>query len=265
MQLQAQRKSSPEKKKKKKKKKNVTLETLLNSAVSLHPLSWTCRQLRDEFQPLFLHESEPHHRLIINNFDVAQTEFVTRFLYKYRTRGFRTNGLRRNTSHSSVAHKVKVEFLGDSDIVKSADAFLQHIIAKCDLQEHLIKSPTRPAIGMILSNRQCMALYNTSPRLIIRCWTPEMSPEQAARAVTVLQLDETRRIFRCIESVMYDFGPTLAVDDPDSWSGEAVHLIRHVWNEKLRRSTDEWEEKAIRCRSVRERIREYHNRVRLGV
>jgi hypothetical protein len=152
MHLQATRKSSPDK------KIRSTLETLLDSAVGLHLLNQTCRQLRDEFQPLFLHASEPYHRLILNNFDVAQTEFVIWFLYKYRARGLRTKDVRGYTSHSGVAHKVKVEFLGDGDIVKSADAFLQHIIAKCDLREHLTKPMTRPAIGMVLGNRQCMAL-----------------------------------------------------------------------------------------------------------
>jgi hypothetical protein len=79
-----------------------------------------------------------------------------------------------------------------------------------------------------------------------------------------VQLDETRRISNCIESIIYDFGPTLAIDDPDSWSEEAVHLIRHIGNEKLRRSTDDWEEKAVRYQSVRQRIHGYRNRMRLG-
>jgi hypothetical protein len=258
MQLEAQRKSSPNKKPK------VALETLLDSAVGLHPVSRACRQLRAEFQPLFLHESETLHRLIINNFDVAQTEFVTRFLYTYCIRGSRANGVHRCTSHSGAVHKVKVEFLGDSDIVKSADAFLQHIIAKCDLREHFIAPMTHPAFRMILSDRLSIALYNTSPQLIIRRRTPDMSLRQGNRAVTTLQLDETRRIFRCIENVIYDFGPTLGSDGPDSWGEEAVHLIRYVWNERLRRSTDDWEEMVIRCRSVGQRYRDYHNRMRLG-
>ena len=72
MQLEAQRALLPPDN-----RDNVTLVNRLNNAVGLHPLSQTCRQLRDEFQPVFLHNSAPCHRLIINNFDVAQTEAAT--------------------------------------------------------------------------------------------------------------------------------------------------------------------------------------------
>lgn len=251
MQLEAQTTISPDN------RNNVTPETLLNRAIGLHPLSQTCRQLRDEFQPVFLHESAPCHRLIINNFDVAQTEFVASFLHKHYVKGFRLKGARRYTSHSGVPHSIKVEFLADSDIVKSADAFLQHVLTKSEIPKHLL---TRSAMQVIMHKTPRMCLRNTSSELVVRRRTPDMSLEQAARAVTALQLDETKRIFRCIETVIYDVELLLAFDGLESWSEEAVKLIRHVWDKNIRRSTDDWEEKMVLCARLRQRMGDPFNR-----
>lgn len=256
MQLEEQTTTSPDN------RNNVTPETVLNRAVGLHPLSRTCRQLRDEFQPVFLHESAPYHRLIINNFDVAQTEFVTSFLHKFHVRGFRLKGARRYKSHSGVPHSIKVEFLADSDIVKSADAFLQHVLTKSEIPKHLL---TRSAMQVIVNKTSRISLRNTSSELIVRRRTPDMSPEQAARAVTALQLDETGRIFRCIETMIHDVELFLAFDGLESWSEEAVKLIRHVWDNHLRRSaTDDWEEKMALCARLRQSLCDPFNLMRLG-
>jgi hypothetical protein len=59
---------------------SVAVETVLNGIVSLHPLSRSCRQLRKEFQPLFLYANDSYHRFVINYFDLAQIEFVAKFI-----------------------------------------------------------------------------------------------------------------------------------------------------------------------------------------
>lgn len=255
MQLEAQTTNPPDN------RNNVTPESVLDRAIGFHPLSQTCRQLRDEFQPFFLHESATRHRIIINNFDVAQTEFVVSFLHKHRVKGFRLKGARRYTSHSGVPHSIKVEFLADSDIVKSADAFLQHVLTKSEIPKHLI---TRSAMQIIMNKTPRICLRNTSSQLVVRRRTPDMSPEQAARAVTALQLDETRRIFRCIETMIYDVELLVAFDGLESWSEEAVKLIRHVWDKDLRRSTDDWEEKMVLCMRMGPSLCDPFDLIRLG-
>jgi len=258
MQLRAHSKPFPEKKEK------IKLETLLDSAVGLHPFSRTCRQLRDEFQPLFLHESEPCHRLIVNNFNVAQTSFAARFLHKCRVMGFRRKGARRHTSRSGIKHRIKLEFHSDSDIIRSAYAFLEQIVAKREYPKEMI---TQATIKWAMNRSHRMYIYDTSSQLIVRRRTPEMSNAQVARAVTALDLDETRRIFCYVDSIIYGFEPILAIDGPDSWDEEAVQLIRHVWNEKLRRSTNDWRGQEVQSLTVRERIRRHirkRMRMRMG-
>lgn len=210
---------------------NVTLENRLNNAVGLHPLSQTCRQLRDEFQPIFLHHSAPCHRLIINNFDVAQTEFVASFLRKHRIVDLWQDRVCRYAYALGVFGRREVEFRGDSDIVKSAEALLHHTLTPCELRKNL---NGLSAVSWARGPTQRMAIYNIHSQLAIRRRTPDMFPRQAARAVTALQLEETGRIFRCIDSIVRDVSFTF-----DGWrpcSEEAVRLIRKVWREALARS-----------------------------
>jgi len=212
---------------------NVTLENRLNNAVGLHPLSQTCRQLRNEFQPVLLHNSAPCHRLIINNFDVTQTEFVTNFFRKHRIVDLWQDRVRRYVYASGIVGRIEVEFRGDSDIVKSAEALLHHILTPCELR----KEPNGlSAIDWARARgpTQRMAIYNIHSQLAIRRRTPDMSPRQAAKAVTALQLEETGRIFRCITSIVRDVN--FAFDERRPWSEEAVRLIRKVWREALARS-----------------------------
>lgn len=210
---------------------NITLENRLNNAVILHPLSQTCRQLRDEFQPVYLYNSAPCHRLIINNFDVAPTEFVASFLRKHRIVDLWQDRVRRYVYASGVVGRIEVEFRGDSDIVKSAEALLHHNLTQCDLR----KEPNRLSpVDWAIGPTQRMAIYNISSQLVIRRRTPGIPPTQAARAVTALQLEETGRIFRCIESAVRDLNFTF--DGPTPWSEEALRLVRKVWREALARS-----------------------------
>ena len=129
---------------------NVTLENRLNNAVGLHPLSQTCRQLRDEFQPVFLHHSAPCHRLVVNNFDVAQTEFIANFLRKHRIVDLWQDRVRRYVYASGIVGRIEVEFRGDSDIVKSTEALLHHIRTPCELR----KEPNGLATGHRLGQGQ---------------------------------------------------------------------------------------------------------------
>lgn len=212
---------------------NVTLENRLNNAVGLHPLSQTCRQLRDEFQPVFLHHSAPCHRLVVNNFDVAQTEFIANFLRKHRIVDLWQDRVRRYVYASGVVGRIEVEFRGDGDIVKSAEALLHHILTSCELR----KNPNGlSAVDWARARgpTQRMAIYDIHSQLAIRRRAPDTSIRQAARAVTALQLEETGRTFRCIDSIVRDVNFTF--DGWRPWSEEAVRLIRKVWREALARS-----------------------------
>lgn len=219
MQLEAQRALLPPDN-----RDNVTLENRLNNAVGLHPLSQTCRQLRVEFQSVFLHYSAPCHRLIVNNFDVAQTEFDANFLRKHRIVDLWQDRVRRYVYASGVVGRIEVEFRGDSDIVKSAEALLHHILTPCELR----KNPNGlSAVSWARGPTQRMAIYNIHSQLAIRRRTPDMSARQAARAITALQLEETGRIFRCVGSIVRD--ANFSFDGWRPWSEEAVRLIRKAW------------------------------------
>lgn len=238
MQLEAERALRPPNN-----RSNVTLENRLNNAVGFHPLSQTCRQLRDEFQPVFLHHSAPCHRLIINNFNVAQSEFVANFFRKHRMVDLWQDRVRRYVYASGVVGRIEVDFRRDSDIVKSAEALLHHILKLCELRkEPNGLSASASDWARARGPTQHMAIYNIHSQLDIRRRTPDMSPRQAAKAVTALQLEETGRIFRFITSIVRDVN--FALDERRPWSEEAVRLIRKVCREALARSFEDgpkWE------------------------
>ena len=238
MQLEAQTSPLPDL------RDNAAVEALLNSVVGLHPLSRTCRQLRNEFQPLFL-RTATGHRLIVNNFDLAQIEYVADFIHKHFIRRCRTvelEGVRRYFSPYGVEHfpKIKVDFLGDSNIVLSAEALLWYILKKRELPKGLT---TLSTVECVEYRPKRINTFSPHSQLYIRRRTPDMSRKQAARAVTALHLEETNRMFRLIEALVYDV--KLAVNGPETWSVEAVYWIRHVWGSALRRSPEDWRERVV--------------------
>lgn len=50
----------------------LSLDQCFHTAVALHPLSMTCRQMRDECQDLHFSDPNPQWVLVINNFDIQQ-------------------------------------------------------------------------------------------------------------------------------------------------------------------------------------------------
>jgi hypothetical protein len=121
---------------------NAAVKKVLNGIVSLHPLSRSCRELRKEFQPLFLYANASYHRFIINYFDLAQIEFVAKFIHRHCIRiclEAELEGVRCYFSPYDILHlpMVQVDFLGDSDIVKSAEALLKYLIIKRELPRGL--------------------------------------------------------------------------------------------------------------------------------
>jgi hypothetical protein len=55
-------------------KATESLITHFHSAVALHPLAMTCRQMRDEFTGIHLAATEPRWVMVVNNFDLEQIE-----------------------------------------------------------------------------------------------------------------------------------------------------------------------------------------------
>jgi hypothetical protein len=212
---------------------SAAIEKVLNGIVSLHPLSRSCRQLRKDFQPLFLHANASYHRFIINNFDLAQIEFVAKFIHRHCIRiclEAELEGVRRYFSPYDILHlpMVQVDFLGDSDILKSAEALLKYLIIKRELPRGLT---TLSTIKGSTSRTKHINTFSPHSQLSIRCRTPDMSPSRAARAVTGRHMEETSRVFMRIESVIHNLD--LEIRRPESWSEETVYWIRHVWEKHL--------------------------------
>jgi hypothetical protein len=55
-------------------KATESLTKHLHSAVALHPLAMTCRQMRDEFTGIHLAATEPRWVMVVNNFNLEQIE-----------------------------------------------------------------------------------------------------------------------------------------------------------------------------------------------
>lgn len=62
------------------KDKTLPLGQCFKQAISLHPLSMTCHQMKNEFQPVHVAASGPSWALVANNFDIDQTNLFAEYL-----------------------------------------------------------------------------------------------------------------------------------------------------------------------------------------
>lgn len=55
----------------------LSYEECLNSAIALHPLSMTCKEMLNDFQPVFLRATKSRWTFSVNNFDLKQLHYFT--------------------------------------------------------------------------------------------------------------------------------------------------------------------------------------------
>lgn len=60
--------------------KELSLDQCFDKAVALHPLSMTCRQMRDEFQNLHFSDPDPKWVLVVNDFNIQQLSLFYDYL-----------------------------------------------------------------------------------------------------------------------------------------------------------------------------------------
>jgi hypothetical protein len=58
----------------------LSYEDCFTSAIALHPLSMTCKQMLHEFQPELLRATKTRWTLVVNNFDLEQLQFFSDFV-----------------------------------------------------------------------------------------------------------------------------------------------------------------------------------------
>lgn len=105
------------------------LDDCFNQAVALHPLSMTCRQLRDEFQEVHVEASEPRWVLLVNNFDLEQLRVFSHYIqldeYIIVSSDYDEDFDPRNVPDYDP--EISLRFQLDDDALRSASKLCQHV------------------------------------------------------------------------------------------------------------------------------------------
>jgi hypothetical protein len=127
-------------------KATESLIKYFHSAVALHPLAMTCRQMRDEFTGIHLAATEPRWVMVVNNFDLEQIEKFAEILDRGQSDGSFGDATQ-NPGHFKI-----VDWQSHRGYLYKTPVYSSNIVLRFQMDENAMRSVWRLRADVLKSN-----------------------------------------------------------------------------------------------------------------